>query len=248
MPIQKQPQNTGTHQRANNSLLIQFLLFELEYAWNYVVEYKNLVENIRLTPHKKYTKKDRELLEEAERYIIELAGSTHQSMRIFTWNLNEGTVAKLKQYAAYFANNLDKQDADAIQLVRHTERAWSNCLECLDLTREQLALPTKEPANITTLIRISEKLFVRLQKLAEALAHILPQFRDDENVLYFLLKHQDALAKLWEKDFLPHLFKKLFPNGKEEVECFLKSRYDKRHFSELVPDLTQKIYTLMAHV
>lgn len=180
--------------------------------------------------------------------MMQLAGGSHQSMRIFSWNLTEGVITKLKLYATYFACNLDPQDTDAIQLERHAERAWINSLECLDLLREQLSLPPKEAADLNNLKKASNKLQVRVQKIAHTLTRILPQFRDDENVLYYLLRNQEKMADVWDAAYLAKLFKKLFPKGKEEVECFLKSRYNMCHFSHIGPDLTKKIYQLLAHV
>lgn len=248
MANQKQHFHSVPHQRENNSLLIQFILHELSQASTCMAEYLSLINHIQLTPHRKYTKKGRELLEEACSCMTQLAGGSHQSMRIFSWNLTEGVITKLKLYTTYFAGNLDPQDNDAIQLERHTERAWINSLECLDLLREQLSLPSKEPADLNNLKKLSNKLNVRVQKLSQSLTRILPQFRDDESVLYYLLRHQEQLTDVWGPFYLTKLFKKLFPKGKEEVECFLKSRYNKRHFSHIGPDLTKKIYQLLAHV
>lgn len=244
----KQDFHTHAHHRANNSLLIQFLLHELLQASAVSSEYQKLVRSINLTPHLKYTKKGKEQLKSAYELITRLAGRTYQSMRIFSWNLNEGVVAKLRQYSTFFGNNLDPQDADAIQLDRHAERAWVNCLECLDLTREQLFLPPREPANVKSLINYSDKLCVRIQKLTQVVSHILPQFRDDETVLYYLINHQDALATLWGPKFLPKLFKNLFPQGKAEAESFIMARYEKRHFSHHTLDLNHKLSRLLPDV
>lgn len=248
MDNQKQEFHSFAHHRANNSLLIQFLLHELLEASAITNEYQQMIHSITLTPHQKYTKKGRENLEKAYGLITLLAGRTYQSMRIFSWNMNEGIIAKLRQYSTFFGNNLNPQDSDAIQLDRHAERAWVNCLECLDLTREQLHLPTKEAANLKTLLKYSDKLGVRIQKLAQVISHILPQFRDDESVLYYLLNHQEELAALWGPRFLSKLFNKLFPDGIEEADQFLSSRYGKRHFSRHTLDLTNKLSKLMANV
>ena len=248
MANQKQDFHTHNHHRANNSLLIQFLLHELLQASAITSEYQKMVRTITLTPHLKYTKKGKEQLEQAYGLITQLAGRTYQSMRIFSWNLNEGIIAKLRQYSTFFGNNLDPQDSDAIQLDRHAERAWVNCLECLDLTREQLSLPAREPANLKSLVNYSDKLCVRIHKLSVVISHILPQFRDDETVLYYLLNHQEDLASLWGAKVLPKLFNQLFPEGKEEAEHFIRTRYDKRHFSHHALDLTHKISRLLTNV
>ncbi|ADI38707.1 putative uncharacterized protein [Waddlia chondrophila 2032/99] len=248
MANQRQDFHNAPHHRANNSLLIQFLLHELLQAFAITADYQKLIHSITLTPHLKYTKKGKEQLQNAYELITQLAGKTSQSMRIFSWNLNEGIIAKLRQYSTFFGNNLDSQDSDAIQLDRHAERAWVNCLECLDLTREQLSLPLKEPANLKFLINYSDKLCVRIQKLAQVISNILPQFRDDETVLYYLINYQDALALLWGPKFLPKLFKQLFPSGKEEAEHFLKVRYNKRHFSHHTLDLANKFSRLFSNV
>ncbi len=233
---------------ANNSLIVQFLLHELYHAAKTLLRYQSLLSKIHLTPHKKYTKPGREHLYEAFDSIALLAGGTNQHMRIFTWNLNEGIIAKLKQYATLFANNLDPKDTHAVQLEKHAERAWTDCLECLDQTREQIKLPSKEPANLNILVSNATKLHIRIKKISQILAGILPQFRDDETVLYYLLRNQNDLSKLWGNSFLPDLFLQLFPNGKEEVECFLHSRYNKRHFTHVIQNLTQTIYQLFTHV
>lgn len=244
MDNQKQHFHSVSHQRENNSLLIQFILHELSQTTACMAKYLSLINLIQLAP----SCKSRELLEEACSCMTQIAGDSHHSMRIFSWNLTEGTMTKLKLYTCYFSGNLDSQESNAIQLERHTEKAWINSLECLDLLREQLALPIIESTDLSNLKKISNKLNIRIQKIAQSLTRILPQFRDDESVLYYLLKHQERLSDIWGPFYLTKLFKKLFPKGKEEVECFLISRYNKRHFSHIGPDLTKKIYQLLAHV
>ncbi len=249
MPLQKQLSSPKLdHHKVNNSLLIQFVLFELIRSWNEVSEIKKHLSKVKLTPKKRYSKKDKEHLSNCLIHITKLAGYTQQYMRIFTWNLNDGIIAKLKNYATYFANNLEKQDADAVNLERNAERAWFNCLECLDLFQEQYSLPPSETAHLCALNEITEELHNRLKKLSVATTHLLPQFRDDENALFFLLKHQEDLAPIYEKNYLKNLFLSLFPKGKEEAECFLKKRYTSRNFTQIIPSMTEKLYLLMDHV
>lgn len=248
MALQIQHKDFRSRHLANNGLLIQFLLHELYQAFKTLSSYQDSLSKIYLTPHQKYTKAGRENLHHAFDLMTRLSGGTSQYMRIFAWNLNEGIIAKFKQYATFFANNLDPQDTLAIQLERQAERTWTDCLVCLDQTREQITLPSKEPADLRLLISNAEKLHVRVEKISQILAKILHQFRDDETVLYYLLRNQTALSEIWGVAFLPDLFLKLFPEGKEEVECFLSSRYNKRHFTHVIPNLTQTIYQLFANV
>lgn len=248
MPIQKQLSSPKLdHHKVNNSLLIQFVLFELIRSWNEVSEVKTHLSKIKLTPGKRYSKKDKQLLSSCLIHITKLAGYTQQYMRIFTWNLNDGIIAKLKNYTTYFANNLEKQDTDAANLEHSAERAWFNCLECLDLFQEQYSLSFNETANLPALNKITESLHSRLKKLATVTAQILPEFRDDENALLFLLKHQKELAPIYKPGFLKKLFLTLFPNGKEEAECFLNKRYTGRNFKQILPTITEKLYLLMDH-
>lgn len=62
MANQKQHLHSVLPQRENNSLLIQFILYELYQASIYISEYISLIEQIQLTPNCKYGKKGKENL------------------------------------------------------------------------------------------------------------------------------------------------------------------------------------------
>ena len=240
------PHSHLTTYHGNNAIIMQFIFFEVINAFQEVYELEYLVSQIKLTPTKKFSKSDREHMASITTSISRLAGYTQKYMRIFTWNLNDGILAKLKNYCSYFANNISPDDPDVSALQRNAERAWINCLECIDQIREAEKLPTRGTPDLPSLKTYMEKMVQRLRRLSRVAGNIVLRFKEDENVLLFLLNHQDQLDRLYEDQFVAKLFHKMFPKGLQQAEEFLVEQYASRGFDHLLPQITSKFATLEA--
>ncbi len=221
---------------ANNSILLQFILYDLAIAFSLCNETYKL-----MTPtNQKFTQTYINRFDAMSANIISLAGQPHKLACPFDWSLQEGVLAKIKRYASCYSNNLDASDTLATSLIRSANSAWLDSLACLDHFRELKRLMPFEKATPDT--KLFEKIAKALKKLAKAVEKILLQFRDDENVLLFLLRHKERLAPLFEPHFLINLFKNIFPQGPEHARAFLVQRYAARGFPHLLPFINQKLH------
>lgn len=238
------PHSHLTTYHGNNAIIMQFIFFEVINAFQEVYELEYLISQIKLTPAKKLSKSDKEHMASLTGSFTRLAGYTQKYMRIFTWNLNDGILAKLKNYCSFFANNISPQDPEAGALQRNAERAWINCLECIDQIREAEKLPAKGTPDLPALKAYMEKMVQRLRRLSRVVANIVLRFKEDENVLLFLLNHQEQLDRLYEEQFVAKLFHKMFPQGLRQAEAFMAAKYTARGFDHLIPLISSKISLL----
>lgn len=235
------PKSHLTAYHGNNSTLIQFILFEMMRAFHESDDIETLLSEITLTPKKKISRKDREHLDSLTASITRLGGYPQKYMRIFTWNLNDATLSKLKNYCSLFAKNLHPNDPYATPLQRNADRAWNHCLESLERINEVQQLPSHEIPDLSKLKTSLKKMINRKRQLARTVKNILPRFCDDENVLFFILRHHEPLDRIFASGFVANLFQKMFPNGKEEAEQFLTKKYSSRGFKKLLPVISKKI-------
>jgi hypothetical protein len=83
-----------------------------------------------------------------------------------------------------------------------------------------------------------------LRHLAKSIMKTVTQFQDDENVLYFILRHADHLDHLFKSNFTFKLFSQLFVNGLQGASQLLLQKYAKRGFHQLLPTIRRQISTL----
>lgn len=155
-----------------------------------------------------------------EKAIHSISGSTLATMRIFSWTLDTSPVSKLKDYCALFHLEKDfpKKDRDAAK--RLSFELWELGLETLELIEEK-----KSPKKLMAEIEATA------EKLGKTLVRLLAHFAEDENVLYFVLRHYSQLTEAVNT-------KKIAPLLKQQKEQIAKS-YRKRKFDSLVPNIEE---------
>ena len=186
--------------------------------------------------------------------ISKLVGSSQDYMRIFSWSIENGILAKLKNNCDFFAQNSCSEDKNALILQRYANNTWLLCLRCLDIMRaiehEVLvdALSKAKPlgyyANI--LFQTLEKMNLSLQRFSRILLRLLLAFKEDENVVYFLLRSKDELDALYGPDSVRKLLEQMYPRGLQEAGHFLLKKYASRGFENLLPIIAAKIAELEA--
>lgn len=81
-----------------------------------------------------------------------------------------------------------------------------------------------------------------MKKIALLLFKMIPSFSEDENVLFFLLEHQNEIEKTSGKKFLLSVIKKVFKGGTSEMASFLYYRYSQRGFDHILPHIHRLIH------
>lgn len=80
-----------------------------------------------------------------------------------------------------------------------------------------------------------EKITLELKKMGRTIPKLFSKFRNDENVLFFLLRHKKDFDSLQGNGFVKKIIMKNYPAGLAEAESFLINNYEKRGFIDHVP-------------
>lgn len=94
----------------------------------------------------------------------------------------------------------------------HTEHAWLSCVE-------------------KNLPKTSEHMY----SLSRAIYNMIPQYREDENIVFYILKNHTELNKSFSVNALMN---EMYPRGPEE---FLVKRYLDRGFKHLIPTIIKNL-------
>lgn len=228
--------NTYHH---NNSLLFQFILNE------FLLTYREVKTLHHLTaPLKASAKKANGDFNAIVQTIVQLSGPTHHYMRLFSWNIDAGMLGKLKNYCAFFSHNADYEDKTLLSMHNYADKAWILCLQSMETLRAIQAESKASAAQRAELYAMLDKLNLYMHRIARLIGQASLQFSDDENVIYYLLRHHKQLDALLGKGYTGKLLKKMYPKGVQEVGRFLMKRYTSRGFENLLPEISAKISEL----
>ena len=76
------------------------------------------------------------------------------------------------------------------------------------------------------------------------MADLILEFSLDENVLFFILRHKDKLDSIYGEGFVKKIFNKMYPDGINEAENYVKKKYAKRGFHNLLMVIASKFTEL----
>lgn len=208
-------------------LLFQFILTELMITCDKVRQMNQFSKE-----------KNEEGKEKIIGNLTELVGPAQGQMRLFSWP-QDGSLAKLKHYCALLCQACDVHDVQFIQLHEEAHQAWRLSVQLFDLLKPSLPVfkAKKNPSATTILRRLSRS----IEKLGKKVVRIIQDFRHDENVIYFMLRHHQQLDSLYGENFVARLFKKFFPQKNKGVGEFLIQRYTERGFSHLIPVIQEEL-------
>jgi hypothetical protein len=222
----------------SNSLLFQFILSEFLIAYREIQALDSLCKREHpMALNATVLRKEQEIFHTMETILAKLVGSTREYMRLFSWNFIDGVVSKLKNYCALFSQNADTDEKEPLAMQHYADKAWLYCLQGMDALRDT---PNAHPALCHSL----EKGLGAMHRLARLIARVIPQFRDDENVVFFVLRHKDKFDKVYGTKFVTKLFCRMYPKGLKEVQYFLSQKYAGRGFENLMPIIHKKISEL----
>lgn len=238
----------------NNSLLFQFILSELIGAYRIVRDVDQILQDFKNTSLRPSSREDaEELFDTLKSHIGKLGGSSQDYMRFFSWN-EDGILAKLKNICAFFLQNQDVESKDAQNLHRFSHRAWLLCLRSLDIMRlmeheyilDNLRKSKPLSSHYELLLQTLEKIKLSVQRMTRIIARLITLFRDDENVIFFLLRYKEQLNELYGPKFVIKLIIQMYPAGLKEASDFLLKKYANRGFDNLLPIIASKISELEA--
>lgn len=197
---------------ASDSLLFQFVLHEFLRTLGEVYKLECVVsdEDTPEAIHDKLTD-----------YLLKLAGTEQEYVRIFTWIYDAGVLTKLKNSVDLLSQKAPVEDSEMRSLHLVVHKAWLECLHSIDLYRNQ-ELKALKPQVL--------KAMKLIRKIPPALKKVLSRYDEDENVIYFLIRHKNQFDHIIGPDFLKDiLHKNSIP--------FLIERYRMRGFDKLIPEI-----------
>jgi hypothetical protein len=249
-----QPSFNVYHQE--QGLLFQFILSEFMLAYHEARQLFLIVEQFKLAvfENKRQTKREY-WLNNLKGSITQLTGPEQDVARFLLWNPREGQLAKIKNYCRFFVQTLEREEKEIMALNRSTDKAWNLTLQCLEEVRWlEKAIESEREATIEEemkliphyehLFQFVQKILVSFDKMAQALIRIIYRFRENENVLLFLLRHSQQIDQLYGVGFLLKLFESLHAKGIVGLSILLKDKYTGRGFKHLIPLIDTKLLEL----
>jgi len=162
-----------------------------------------------------------------EKSLTKLAGSPKDHMRLFSWNFSEGLLSKLRSYCILFLQNDDTNEKELIAIQHYVDKIWQACVQAMEAIQEN---PQERPILLIAL----DKAHAAMQRLAKLITRLIYQFRDDENVIFYVLRHHQIFDQLYGQRFTAKLLGKIYPKGLKEVHLLLTKKYQQRGFDHLM--------------
>ncbi|MEI8365950.1 MAG: hypothetical protein WCF65_05990 [Parachlamydiaceae bacterium] len=171
--------------------------------------------------------------------LTKLLGSSNGHIHLFSWNFSEGILSKLKTYCALLLQNSDNDEKELIALQHYAEKIWLGCLQI----GEALNSTPFEAGPLTAAVEKASSSMIRFSKL---IARLISQFRDDENVIFYVVRNHKILDKLYGNRFVFKLLGRLYTKGMHEVQHVLSVKYSARGFDDLLPAIRSHIAEIEA--
>ena len=211
----------------NSSLLFQFILSEFIEAFDEIQTLNSLVRQV--SPRR----------ENVQQLLQKLLGSFKGGIRYFPWNFADGLLHKLQTYCILLHENNEHYEKELIAIQHYLEKVRAACSSALDILNRNM----QEVPDLSTAI---EKASLSMQRLSKLMARLMQQFREDENVLFFILRHKIHFDKLYGSRFVFKLLTRMYPKGLEEMRQHLAKNYARRGFENVLDPVNLLISELEA--
>lgn len=229
----------------NIGVLFQFILSQYLRSYSSAQMVENLSRRIDPTDPKaeKFGTRPQNRMLDA---LVNLTGEANDFAPLFPWNGCTGSLTALYHYSCLLARK-KPEEKESAKLADAVERLYRYALQVRDLLialqeddgerREQIV-----KSLITTLNQFNRC----TTRVTRSVTKWIALFHRNENVLLFLLRHQEQFDSLFGEPFTRKVFKKMFPDGLHTGEQFMLRRYGKRGFSNLLPFISEKIHELQS--
>lgn len=201
----------------SHSLLFQFILSEMLTAH----------QDVQVAVMKK---------NDFKTLLSKLTGSHQEFVKPMAWGGGDGTLSKLSRYCAYFSQFVDPADKKLRALHLNANKAWLIGLDCLHLIFDDRGLDEVQLE--------LHKLSLAIKHLGRLVVKVIEEFADDENVIFFVLRHFEQFDEHFGNGFVAKLFKKMYKGGRDEAARMLSTKYSKRGFVHLLPIIATRMAEL----
>jgi hypothetical protein len=229
-------QETTRHFKAyyqDNSLLIQLMiieLFEIHQQVSFLKNWESFDNEI-----------SQENIDQLKKCIIAITGEPEDRncLPIIRWS--KYPLPLLKDYCEhFFYNTIEKKSSNQLKFSNLILQVCSNTTHMLNLIRScKNGQVLKEPI----FLKIRSILKSTLDNLTLSkmqLLKILKTFKENENVIFFLLRKKDLLIKLYGSEEINKFFTS-FINKNNLIQLLIK-RFKSRGFHHLLPTIKQELF------
>lgn len=233
------------HYHHDKGLLFQFILSEFLLASREARALTLVVEQFKMSAEQKDHHLKREYwLNNLKGALTKLTGPDLDFMRMHVWNVEEGPLAKFKDYCALLARQNDHDVKEYEALSRCSQKTWLLCLQSYEEVREiekklegNTVITALEEAEILPhyefLYQFIDKILSSFERMVRVIIRLIHAFGRNENVLLFLLRYRDSVEDIFGKDFVLQALARLHPNGLSGTIQSLKEKFSDRGFEQL---------------
>lgn len=226
----------------NNFLLLQFILSEflnvLHEINNFRFQKKNFIESFEST------KEEAEKilsLKKLHSSIEQLSGASYNYMRILSWKQDYGLLNKLNHYCALFSQHPTKNVKEVQKAYQLAGEGWLISIGLHDLTFSLKTQSIDEwESSFKQISNFEDKIFKKTTQFSKLLPKIIQEYSENENVIFFILRHKKEFDNLIHPDFVHNLFSMHYNEGAADAEKMLLDKYSKRGFYQLLPIIMEK--------
>ncbi|MEC7839728.1 MAG: hypothetical protein VX777_06785 [Chlamydiota bacterium] len=240
--VKKQHSNTSYHQ--NDSLLLQFVLSEFLLTYQETINLHTKYKELSTAYAEKKSKSEKiTTLRQLIKITEKLTGASHNYMRIFSFHQDGGLLNKLNHYCSLFNRQSPNSLKEAHSIYSCVNASWLGCIQLHDcvLALEELPLSRwKEPLEEISVLE--RKIFWEMSQIPKLLPKLIGEYSNNENVIFFIVRHHHDFEKLISESFVKNLLNDLYDDGVNEAKSFLLRRYRRRGFEQLIPIISDKLH------
>lgn len=233
------------HYHHDKGLLFQFIIAEFLLASREVQALSSVIEQFKMSTEQKDHYLKREYwLNNLKGALAKLAGPDNEFIHQHVWNVEEGPLAKFKNYCSLLARQQEQDIKEYEALSRYSQKTWLLCLQCFEEVREiekrlegSKVITTLEEGEILPhyefIYQFVHKIAFSFERIVRIIIRLIHSFGNNENVLLYLLRHRAEIEEIFGRDFVPHALSRLHPQGLSGTIQALKDKFRLRGFEQL---------------
>lgn len=167
-------------------------------------------------------------------FLRPLLGGIDDHLPPFTLPHTDGHLAKLKGYTSLLLQDIAIKVQVYSLMDQLTNDAWIFCVKSYDCLQ----------ADPKRIFRPLWKMIYTCKLFLKTLPVGIKAFLQDENVLFFIVRHQKELDAAYGPEFTEKLISSSFSNGLPSAKLLLLKRYQERGFHHLLPVIEELFATL----
>jgi hypothetical protein len=210
----------------NGGLLYQFLLEEFIYSARMVEKAQASYQ--RLNEVEGLSSFDDSFEELADTVFGLISPGGH-----FPWSNAGASLSKLHEYSLLLCSSACEGPCPRVKLAKKVDHALG---VTLSLQRSLASSSFSGSTSLSCLEQVGRHLSSLSKRMAETgrcLLRLLPEFRSDENVIYYVLRRENDLADIVGSPTVKRALNKLYPEKGCTAQNFVLERYAARGFEHV---------------